>query len=257
MPPKYSPTMAPMNASVVLTLRAVKRNGSMFGMRTLRSDLPVAASRRSASAPARPAAPRRRPRVTLMMIGKNTSSAAIIIFESGSSTPNQLLMMGAMAMSGIALGADGDGQQDVACRSTQRAVAKATATPGDRADDQAADRLVERGQRGTQQDRLLATPSLPRSRSAAGSTRRPVARASRPPRGRGRPRTRRWRAGIAETRPSTTVGPHGGDAAGGWCRTGDCASSDGTLGARSPVEPASAAPRCRAGSRGPAVTSSK
>ena len=35
-PPKYSPTIAPMSASVVASFRAVKKYGSAFGMRTLR-----------------------------------------------------------------------------------------------------------------------------------------------------------------------------------------------------------------------------
>ena len=50
-----------------------------------------------------------RPRVTLIMTGKNTSSAATIIFDSGFVIPNQALKIGAMAMIGIALAAMANG----------------------------------------------------------------------------------------------------------------------------------------------------
>src|SRR4051794_26934108 len=94
-PPKYSPTSAPMNANVVLTLSAVNRNGSMFGTRTLsRISASLAAYERISSNA--DGWTWTRPRVTLMTTGKNTSNAAINALDVGLRMPNQLLMMGAI-----------------------------------------------------------------------------------------------------------------------------------------------------------------
>ncbi len=62
------------------------------------------------------------------MTGKNTSTAAIIIFESGLRTPNQLFMRGAIAMIGTAPAAMASGRS-AARALAQRAVANATSTP--------------------------------------------------------------------------------------------------------------------------------
>ena len=59
------------------------------------------------------------------MTGKNTSTAAIIIFESGLRTPNQLFMSGANAMIGTAPAAMASGRS-AARALAQRAVANAT-----------------------------------------------------------------------------------------------------------------------------------
>ncbi len=82
-----------------------------------------------------------------MVMGKNTSSAAIIILENGSSTPNQLLRMGAMAMSGMVLAPMAIGSR-TSRAVTQRAVAKRHDDARHGADEQPADGLRERGQGG-------------------------------------------------------------------------------------------------------------
>src|SRR5688500_12298634 len=129
-PPKYSPTMAPMRLSVVATFSAVRKNGSAFGSRTLRRIVQSEAAYERISSSA-DGSTWVRPRVTLIMIGKKTSSAAIIIFESGLVTPNQALKIGAMAMIGMALAATANGS--TASRAlAQRATPKATTTPTDR-----------------------------------------------------------------------------------------------------------------------------
>ena len=58
--------------------------------------------------------------MTLTITGKNTSSAAIIILESGLRVPNQLFMIGAKAMIGIALAAIGERQQRIPRRAPAR-----------------------------------------------------------------------------------------------------------------------------------------
>ena len=63
-----------------------------------------------------------------MITGKNTSTADIIILDSGLSTPNQLFMSGAKAMIGTALAADGERQEQPRAV-TKRAVRNATTTP--------------------------------------------------------------------------------------------------------------------------------
>ena len=64
----------------------------------------------------------------LIMMGKNTSSADIIIIESGFRTPNQLMRIGAAATSGIVLAPIATGRR-TSRTTTQRAAAKATRTP--------------------------------------------------------------------------------------------------------------------------------
>ena len=102
VPPKYSPTIAPMRLSVAATFSAVKKYGSAFGMRRTRRIVPsdAAYERMSSSAAGSTWVS---PRVTLTTIGKKTSTATIIIFDSGLMTPNQLFMSGAKAMIGTAL----------------------------------------------------------------------------------------------------------------------------------------------------------
>ena len=126
-PPKYSPTIAPMRLSVAANRSAVKKNGSAFGIRTLRRTVhSVAAYDRISSSAA--GSTWTRPRVTLAITGKKTRIAAIIIFDSGLRTPNQLFISGAKAMIGIALAATASGSS-AARALIQRAVAKATTTP--------------------------------------------------------------------------------------------------------------------------------
>ena len=66
--------------------------------------------------------------MTLIITGKKTSSAAIIILLTGLRTPNQLLRIGAMAMIGTALLAMATGRR-TSRAVTQRDVAKATRMP--------------------------------------------------------------------------------------------------------------------------------
>src|SRR5919106_1917077 len=68
-----------------------------------------------------------RPRVTLTMTGKYTSTAAIIILLNGLSAPNQLFMSGANAMIGIAPAAMPSGIS-VSLAVAQRAVRNAVRT---------------------------------------------------------------------------------------------------------------------------------
>ena len=116
-PPKYSPTMAPIRLSVDPILRAVTKYGRAFGTRrtrrTVHSD--AAYERSSSSAVGSTWVS---PRVTFTTTGTKTSTATIIIFDSGLSTPNQLFMSGAKAMIGTALAPMATG------RSSSRAVAK-------------------------------------------------------------------------------------------------------------------------------------
>ena len=108
-----------------------------------------------------------RPRVTLIITGKNTSSAAIIIFDSGLSTPNQLLKIGAMAMIGIAFAAIAIGSTESRAV-PQRATANPTTRPGHGPDDEAADRFLERGEHRGRQRPLAAAPVLRQRRSDGG-----------------------------------------------------------------------------------------
>ena len=62
------------------------------------------------------------------MTGKNTRTAAIIIFESGLRTPNQLFMSGANAMIGMAPAAMASGNS-ASRADSQRAEANATSDP--------------------------------------------------------------------------------------------------------------------------------
>src|SRR4030088_3461210 len=123
-PPKYSATIAPMSESVALTFTAVKMYGRAFGMRTSRktSSSRVAYERMSSSDAG---STRVRPRSVLIMIGKNTSTATTIIFESGFKMPNQLFMMGANAMIGPEFAAIANGS-NTRLAATQRAVANPT-----------------------------------------------------------------------------------------------------------------------------------
>ena len=78
------------------------------------------------------------------MTGKKTSTAAIIILDSGLSTPNQLFMIGAKAMIGIALARDGERQQRRPARSPSGPSANADDDARSVADDEPADRLEKR-----------------------------------------------------------------------------------------------------------------
>src|SRR3989304_1155090 len=126
-PPKYSPTMAPMRLSVVASLRAVKKYGRAFGIRTFLRIVPSPAAYERMSSNAA-GSTWVRPRVTLAITGKKTRTAAIIILDSGASTPNQLLKSGAKAMIGTALAATAMGSSRPRVVA-QRDVTNATATP--------------------------------------------------------------------------------------------------------------------------------
>src|SRR2546428_531300 len=98
-PPKYSATIAPMSDSVALTFTAVKMYGSAFGTRTLaKTARSLAAYERMSSSEVWSTSVS--PRSVLIMMGKKTSTATTIIFESGFRMPNQLFMIGANAMIG-------------------------------------------------------------------------------------------------------------------------------------------------------------
>ena len=128
-----------MRLSVVPTLRAVKKYGRALGIADLRrivhSD--AAYERISSSAAGSTWVS---PRVTLTTTGKNTSTATIIILDSGLSTPNQLFMSGAKAMIGTALAPTASGRSSSRAVAN-RAVRNATTTPARRPDDEPADRL--------------------------------------------------------------------------------------------------------------------
>ena len=142
-PPKYSATIAPIRLSVEATLSAVKKYGSAFGMRTLRRTSPSLAAYERISSSDAGSTPDR-PRVTLAMTGKNDRTAAIIIFDSGFSRPNQLLNSGANAMIGIAPAATASGSSDRARRRPARRREAPRRRPAVDADEEAADRLEER-----------------------------------------------------------------------------------------------------------------
>jgi hypothetical protein len=127
VPPKYSPTIAPIRLRVVPTLRAVKKYGKAFGILTRRrTDDSDAAYERISSRAA--GSTWVSPRVTLTRTGKKTRTATIIIFDSGLSTPNQLFMSGAKAMIGTALAPIARGSSSSRAV-TKRAVRSATTTP--------------------------------------------------------------------------------------------------------------------------------
>src|ERR671917_1804922 len=96
--------MAPIMASTVAIFKAEKMNGSAVGMRTRRkiSTSPHAYERISSTELGRTLVS---PRSVFTSTGKKQSTAAMAIFESGFRRPNQLFVMGANAMIGIALAA--------------------------------------------------------------------------------------------------------------------------------------------------------
>src|ERR671915_2537973 len=100
--------MAPIIASTVATFKAVKMYGSAVGKRTRRkiSSSPAAYERMSSIWLGRTDVS---PRSVFTNTGKKTSTAAIAIFEAGLSVPNQLFVIGAKAMIGIALAAIANG----------------------------------------------------------------------------------------------------------------------------------------------------
>src|SRR6187402_3111706 len=101
---KYSPTIAPIVASVTARRSAVKMYGRAFGTRSLRntSDSGVAYERSSSSDSGSTVV---RPRTVLMSTGKKQRTAATIALESWLSRPNQLLNSGAKARIGTELAA--------------------------------------------------------------------------------------------------------------------------------------------------------
>src|SRR5437016_169043 len=103
-PPKYSPTMAPIIASTLDTLSAVKTYGSAFGMRTRRkiSSSPAAYERISSIDDGRTDVS---PRSVFTSTGKKQSTAAIAIFDDLSSGENHAFVIGAKAMIGTAFAA--------------------------------------------------------------------------------------------------------------------------------------------------------
>ena len=125
-PPKYSATIAPMSDSVALTFTAVKMYGSAFGTRTLaKTARSLAAYERMSSSEVWSTSVS--PRSVLIMMGKNTSTATTIIFESGFRMPNQLFMIGANAMIGTEFAAIAIGSS-ARLAVAHRAVAKANAS---------------------------------------------------------------------------------------------------------------------------------
>src|SRR5262245_32057932 len=96
--------MAPIIASTVAIFKAEKMNGSAFGIRTRLkiSHSPHAYERISSIELGRTDV---RPRSVFTKTGKKQSTAAITIFESGLRAPNQLFVIGAKAMIGIAFAA--------------------------------------------------------------------------------------------------------------------------------------------------------
>src|SRR6266508_2876107 len=103
-PPKYSPTLAQIIESTAATFRPVNMNGSEFGIRTWRkTETSPAAYERMSSIDR--GFTDVRPRKVLTITGKKQSTAAIAIFETWFSRPNQLLVIGAKAMIGTAFAA--------------------------------------------------------------------------------------------------------------------------------------------------------
>src|SRR5215212_1736093 len=91
-------------ASTVAIFNAEKRYGSEFGIRTRRkiSTSPAAYDRISSIDDGRTLV---NPRSVFTSTGKKQSTAAITIFDSGFRRPNQLFVIGANAMIGIAFAA--------------------------------------------------------------------------------------------------------------------------------------------------------
>src|ERR671933_1333840 len=103
-PPKYSPTIAPIIASTLATLSAVKMYGSAFGKRTRRkiSNSPAAYERISSIDDGRTEVS---PRIVFTSTGKKQSTAAIAIFDDLLRGENQAFVIGAKAMIGTAFAA--------------------------------------------------------------------------------------------------------------------------------------------------------
>src|ERR671933_589532 len=103
-PPKYSPTIAPIIASTLATLSAVKMYGSAVGKRTRRkiSSSPAAYERISSIDDGRTEVS---PRIVFTRTGKKQSTAAIAIFDDLFSGENHAFVIGANAMMGIAFAA--------------------------------------------------------------------------------------------------------------------------------------------------------
>src|SRR5438093_11128729 len=126
-PPKYSATTAPINDNVVEILRPVKKYGRAFGIRSLRSTWPSEAAEARISSTA-DSSTWLSPRATFTTIGKKVSRMTIAILANGFRIPNQLDMIGAAAMIGIALAPTAIGRTASRTRA-QRAIANAVRTP--------------------------------------------------------------------------------------------------------------------------------
>src|SRR5450759_4330543 len=101
-PPKYSLTIAPMILNVLATLSALNKYGSAFGIRVLNNTLESLAAYDFINSIA-PALTCVKPRTTLIMTGKKTITATMLILEIGLVRPNQLFMIGARATIGVEL----------------------------------------------------------------------------------------------------------------------------------------------------------
>ena len=84
-------------------------NGSELGIRTQPEGRGLARLRTSASARSTTGARDVSPRSVLTIVGKKQRTAAIAIFEKGLRSPNQLFVIGANAMIGIAFAAIANG----------------------------------------------------------------------------------------------------------------------------------------------------
>src|ERR671933_1534976 len=123
-PPKYSPTIAPIIASTLATLSAVKMYGSAFGKRTRRkiSNSPAAYERISSIDDGRTDVS---PRIVFTSTGKKQSTAAIAIFDDLFRGENHAFVIGAKAMIGTAFAAIAYG---INARPSDRQRASTTAT---------------------------------------------------------------------------------------------------------------------------------
>src|ERR687887_1771995 len=92
-PPKYSPTIAPIIDSTAATLRPVKMNDSELGMRT-RRNIAISPPPYERISSIEDGCTEVRPRRVLTIVGKKHNTAAIAIFETGFSRPNQLFVIG-------------------------------------------------------------------------------------------------------------------------------------------------------------------
>ena len=143
-PPKYSPTIAPIIESTLATFSPVKMNGSEVGIRTRRKIASSPARVRAHQLDRRGSHARSARAACSPSPGRSRARRRSPSSRRGSRSPNQLFVIGAKAMIGIAFAATAKG---MSARAERRGSARGrapTRIPSARAEREPAERLLER-----------------------------------------------------------------------------------------------------------------